>query len=119
MNISILQSTSKTDLEKMTKTELIAGIIGDQSKTECIKSVDGKNGQELREFVNKDATGKIIQTDQWIWTYKETGEVNEIIHIVLDGKSAVLDATKVTHIGKPELVKMDLKEVSMIAESIN
>jgi hypothetical protein len=113
LDIIILQSMAQADLEKMTKADLIASIVGNQSKTECTKSVDSPEGQVLREFVTKDAAGAIIKTEKLSWTYKETGEVEEITHIVLDGKGTLLDAEKIVHTEKAvELVKLDAEEVA-------
>lgn len=119
LDLFALQKLSPTELGTFTKAELITAIVGNQRKTICTQSIDGLEGQALREFVTRDAAGAIIQTDKWIWTYQKSGEVNEITHIARDGKDTLLDASKIVQVGtRAELVALDLKEISAIEFSL-
>lgn len=119
LDISVLQNKTPAELDKMTKVDLIAAIVGDQNKTECTKSVDCPGGQALREFVTKNAAGAVVQTERWGWTYNKDGSVFEISYVVLDTRSVVIGSGKIVHAaGKVSLVKMDAKEIGTLAVEV-
>ena len=115
LEIGELQNMSQDELEKMTKGELIAAIVGNQNKTECTAFEDGPDGQVMRQFTTTDAAGAVVQVDHWDWTYKESGEVDEITHIVTDGK-AIQNASKITNSDRSVLVALDIKDAALLSK---
>lgn len=117
LTLADLQNMSPDDLDKMTKSDLIASITGDQTTTVCVNSVDLPEGQALRVFVTKDLDGTVLKTEQWTWTYNEAGEVAEITGVVLDGNDRPLSAGKILQTdNQVEYVVLDLKEAPAILE---
>ena len=122
LDMAALQDMSQVELEKMTKGELIAAIIGDQNKTTCTKATDGANGQVAREYVTKDALGVVLKVEQWNWSYKKTGEVSEIAHVVKDAVSAgakVLLFEKIVHADGVAPVKVVLVNAAVAEAPID
>jgi TusA-related sulfurtransferase len=113
LEIATLLNMPKSELERMTKGELIEALVSNQNSTTCTKSIDGPNGQVLRELVTRDAAGAVLKTERWDWTYKQTGEVDEIRHVVMDEKGAQTLAEKLVHANnKVTMATMTEKEVS-------
>lgn len=109
-----METKSLIELSAMTKEELISLILGDenQNKTICSKSFDSPNGQISREFVTKDAKGTVVFTDIWNWTYTKNGQVDEIIHVVLDSKKIPVMADKLVHSNATvQKTSIDLKQI--------
>jgi hypothetical protein len=113
LEIATLLNMPKSELERMTKGELIEALVSNQNSTTCTKSIDGPNGQVLRELVTRDAAGAVLKTERWDWTYKKTGEVDEIRHVVMDEKGAQTLAEKIVQTGnKATMVIMAEEKVS-------
>ena len=91
-----------TKLTSLTKEQLIEV---DQSITaikikvieKLTTSLDGKNGQILRQSEVLDSTGKKISGQRIEWTYYPTGEVNEISIIKLDSKDKQISKKVIKH----------------------
>jgi hypothetical protein len=116
LEIATLLNMPKSELERMTKGELIEALVSNQNSTTCTKSIDGPNGQVLRELVTRDAAGAVLKTERWDWTYKKTGEVDEIRHVTRDGIAPVF-GEKITHSGVVTLVAMSDKEILAVEKS--
>ena len=107
-----LDSKSLTELNLMTKAQIITEITKDRIETVCIKSIDSKEGQVSREFVTRDVAGALVKTEQWDWTYKPTGEVAEIFHIILDSKNVKIASEKIIHaVGSIKLISLITQEI--------
>jgi hypothetical protein len=77
-----------TELNSMTKAQIISSLTQGMTETVCTKSENGKFGQVSSEHVTRDSTGTIVKTEQWSWTYYKTGEVDIITQVVLDAKGS-------------------------------
>ncbi len=93
----MLDNLSLTELNAMTKAQLITALTAGRTETVCTKSQDGKNGQVQREYVTKDLAGNVLKTERWDWTYNKDGSVFEILHTALDAKAIVTAKEKVVH----------------------
>lgn len=88
------------NLRKLTKTQLTAELSKNKSKRDLLIETNGgsdiirddtilttgKNGQEYQEDINRDIeTDEVTKIRQVLWTYYDTGEVDEItIHTLGD-----------------------------------
>jgi hypothetical protein len=57
-----------TELNSMTKAQIISSLTQGMTETVCTKSENGKFGQVSNEHVTRDSTGAIVKTEQWSWT---------------------------------------------------
>lgn len=115
LDIVALQNLTQTELEALTKGEIIAAIVGDQGKTVCTKSVDGLNGQISREYETKDALGVLQKIEKWDWFYDKAGVVMEITKTVYDSKSAVIEAVKIATVdGALKVVPVVIEDIAPI-----
>ena len=103
----MLENKTLTELNSMTKAQIIASIISERPSTNetCTKLIDCKNGQVLREFVTKDMDGNIIKTDVWEWKYKKDGSVDTIDHKIINVKGIVTRSETITHSTDVEVAK--------------
>ncbi|MDO8671245.1 MAG: hypothetical protein Q7O66_07410 [Dehalococcoidia bacterium] len=107
-----LRNKSLTELQAMTKAQLIASILEGQTDIELEHSEDGQHGQVLRQHVIRDrATGNIIRRVRTTWTYHPNGDVADIATVETDAGGKELRSQTVRHPksgGQPALMAVGL-----------
>ena len=73
-----LDSLSLTELNAMTKVQLIAKVVIDRRETVLEMDERDERGQLLQKYKTIDAYGNIVGRQEISWTYHENGQVNEI-----------------------------------------
>lgn len=92
-----LSSLSVTELNALSKDQIIFELTKDRTETKTIASKGDKRGQlqEIRE--TRDLAGKLVSTQEVVWTYFRNGNVNSITIIDKDSKSKETGCKVVKH----------------------
>ena len=92
-----LSSLSVTELNKMSKPQLISALIEDRTDTRTILSTGDKRGQlrEVRE--TRDLADKLLSSQEVTWTYFKNGNVDTITTVDKDAKGKETSRNVVKH----------------------
>ena len=101
-------STSITDLNKLTKEQILTAIIAEQDAlraeqrdTVCTSQSGDTRGMLEQTWEARDGNGKLISTRQTKWTYhpKLTDGVHDVIQTETDGDGMVTMSRTIRHEG--------------------
>ena len=92
-----LSSLSVTELNKMSKPQLISALTEDRTDTRTILSTGDKRGQlrEVRE--TRDFAGALLSSQEVAWTYFKNGNVDTITTVDKDANGKETNRKVVKH----------------------
>lgn len=91
-----LTSKSLTELNLMTKAQLITALTENRQETRTIISEGDRRGQTREVRETRDVTGKLVSRQEVTWTYYPAGNVDTITISEADAEGKP--------IGKPQVI---------------